>query len=187
LNAFQKTSQNLPPPTLALGSGSSHGGKPMSGKKWTDGAKDARKVVIAKARAVKAKYSGPHPIDIYVGNRVRMRRVELGMSQAEMGDEFAITFQQIHNYEKGTTRIGASRLQHFATRLGVPVAYFFDNIPAEIVNGDRSRITTAIENDYIASFLASADGLLIAKSFLRITKPELRRLVSNLVEQLCED
>jgi transcriptional regulator with XRE-family HTH domain len=72
-----------------------------------------------------AKKNPPNPVDKHVGSRVRMRRVMLGMSQEKLGRALGITFQQVQKYEKGTNRIGASRLQHIARVLQVPVAFFF--------------------------------------------------------------
>ncbi len=69
----------------------------------------------------------PNPIDKHVGSRVRMRRMMLGMSQEKLGDALDLTFQQVQKYEKGTNRIGASRLQHIANILQVPVEFFFGN------------------------------------------------------------
>ena len=73
----------------------------------------------------------PNPIDMHVGSRVRMRRMMLGMSQEKLGENLGITFQQIQKYEKGTNRIGASRLQHIATVLEVPVSFFFEDAPGQ--------------------------------------------------------
>jgi transcriptional regulator with XRE-family HTH domain len=66
----------------------------------------------------------PNPIDVYVGARVRMRRIEVEMSQQVLGGHIDLTFQQIQKYEKGMNRIGASRLQQIGKILEVPVAYF---------------------------------------------------------------
>src|ERR1700674_5845773 len=71
----------------------------------------------------------PNPIDKHVGSRVRMRRMMIGMSQEKLGEKLGITFQQIQKYEKGTNRIGASRLQQIATVLSVPVGFFCDAAP----------------------------------------------------------
>lgn len=71
----------------------------------------------------------PNPTDIHVGSRVRLRRMMLGMSQEKLGEALGITFQQIQKYEKGTNRIGASRLQHIATVLKAPVSFFFEDLP----------------------------------------------------------
>ncbi len=71
----------------------------------------------------------PNPTDIHVGSRVRLRRMMLGMSQEKLGEALGITFQQIQKYEKGTNRIGASRLQHISTVLKAPVSFFFEDLP----------------------------------------------------------
>jgi transcriptional regulator with XRE-family HTH domain len=72
----------------------------------------------------------PNPIDKHVGSRVRMRRMMLAMSQEKLGDALGLTFQQVQKYEKGTNRIGASRLQAIANILQVPVSFFFEGAPA---------------------------------------------------------
>ncbi|MGH6853068.1 MAG: helix-turn-helix domain-containing protein, partial [Methylocella sp.] len=72
----------------------------------------------------------PNPIDRHVGGRVRMRRVMLGMSQEKLGDALGLTFQQVQKYEKGTNRIGASRLQQISRTLDVPPAFFFEGAPS---------------------------------------------------------
>ena len=71
----------------------------------------------------------PNPIDKHVGSRVRMRRMMLGMSQEKLGDALGLTFQQVQKYEKGTNRIGASRLQQISLILQVPVSFFFEGAP----------------------------------------------------------
>ncbi|WP_227421515.1 helix-turn-helix domain-containing protein [Pacificispira spongiicola] len=70
----------------------------------------------------------PHPTDVHVGRRVREARVAKGMSQTDLGDKLGVSFQQVQKYEKGTNRIGASRLLQTATALNVPVEYFFDGV-----------------------------------------------------------
>src|SRR4029077_17366353 len=89
----------------------------------------------------------PNPVDIHVGSRVRLRRMMLGMSQEKLGESLGITFQQIQKYEKGTNRVGASRLQHIATILTVPVAFFFDDAPgpAAATHSDPNA-TSAVVN-----------------------------------------
>ncbi len=78
----------------------------------------------------------PNPIDIHVGSRVRLRRMMLGMSQEKLGEHLGITFQQIQKYEKGTNRIGASRLQHIARVMNVPVSFFFEDAPGRAAPAD---------------------------------------------------
>src|SRR2546423_11250523 len=84
---------------------------------------------VPHRRAAMAK-KAPNPIDKHVGSRVRMRRMMLGMSQEKLGDSLGLTFQQVQKYEKGTNRIGASRLQQISQILQVPVAFFFEGAPS---------------------------------------------------------
>jgi transcriptional regulator with XRE-family HTH domain len=82
----------------------------------------------------------PNPIDTHVGSRVRMRRMMLGMSQEKLGDALDLTFQQVQKYEKGTNRIGASRLHHIADILQVPVASFFEGAPGQLKAGGKEMM-----------------------------------------------
>jgi transcriptional regulator with XRE-family HTH domain len=124
-------------------------------------------------------------MDKYVGSRVRMRRLMLGMSQVKLGTMLGITFQQVQKYEKGTNRIGASRLQHISEILGVPVSFFFDGVPEARRQEDdsASKVPTP---DYIAGFLATSHGLALSKAFMEINDPKLRRRVVDLVEEIAQ-
>ncbi len=81
---------------------------------------------LKKARLPEDSSDGPDPIDIHVGKRLRQRRMLVGMSQERLGEAVGLTFQQIQKYERGTNRMGASRIFRFAEILSVPVAYFFE-------------------------------------------------------------
>ena len=81
----------------------------------------------------------PNPVDRHVGSRVRMRRMMLGMSQEKLGNALGLTFQQVQKYEKGTNRIGASRLQQIAHILQVPVSFFFEGAPSVAGAGASRR------------------------------------------------
>jgi transcriptional regulator with XRE-family HTH domain len=76
-----------------------------------------------------------HPVDVHVGARMRQRRTLLGMSQEKLGTAVGLTFQQIQKYERGSNRIGSSRLFEFAKVLDVPVSYFFDEMPSNVLSG----------------------------------------------------
>jgi transcriptional regulator with XRE-family HTH domain len=69
-------------------------------------------------------------VDIHIGQKIRARRILLGLSQTELADTAGISFQQVQKYEKGTNRVGASRLQQFSEALGVPPSYFFEGAPS---------------------------------------------------------
>jgi transcriptional regulator with XRE-family HTH domain len=123
----------------------------------------------------------PNPTDRHVGARVRMRRLMLSMSQQKLGDALGLTFQQVQKYEKGTNRIGASRLQHISQILQVPVSFFFDGAPK--VSGVVGT-GAAPSSNYVSDFLATSDGLSLSKAFMRIKEPVLRRRIVKLVQQI---
>ena len=76
----------------------------------------------------------PNPIDIHVGNRIRLRRTLLGMSQEKMATLLGLTFQQVQKYERGTNRVGASRLWDIGNILDVPIGFFYDDMDKEVAN-----------------------------------------------------
>jgi transcriptional regulator with XRE-family HTH domain len=126
----------------------------------------------------------PNPIDKHVGSRVRMRRMMLGMSQEKLGDALALTFQQVQKYEKGTNRIGASRLQQISHILQVPVAFFFEGAPHLADGMMTESMESAPSPTYVSDFLATSDGLSLTKAFMRIPDPKLRRRIVDLVQQI---
>lgn len=127
----------------------------------------------------------PNPIDTHVGSRVRLRRNMLGMSQEKLGDSLGITFQQIQKYEKGTNRVGASRLQAISNVLSVPVAFFFEDAP----NADGQANKGFAEDSsaaYVVDFLNSAEGLQLNRAFLKISDAKVRRKIVDLVKSLSD-
>jgi transcriptional regulator with XRE-family HTH domain len=126
----------------------------------------------------------PNPIDKHVGSRVRMRRMMLGMSQEKLGNNLGLTFQQVQKYEKGTNRIGASRLQQISQILQVPVSFFFEGAPALGGSPRADGMDEAPSPAYVSDFLATSDGLALTKAFMRISDSKLRRRIVDLVEQI---
>lgn len=126
----------------------------------------------------------PNPIDIHVGSRIRLRRVLVGMSQEKLGEQLGITFQQVQKYEKGTNRVGSSRLYRISQILGVPVSFFFEDIPGQAA-GDSGFQETQSER-YVVDFISSAEGLQLNKAFLRISDARVRRKVVELVQAMSE-
>ena len=127
----------------------------------------------------------PEPTDIHVGARVRMRRMMLNMSQEKLGDGLGLTFQQVQKYEKGTNRIGASRLQHISNLLQVPVSFFFEGGP-RIPGHSGANMGDAPSPAYVSDFLATSDGLSLTKAFMKIKSSKLRRRIVELVEQIAD-
>ncbi len=128
----------------------------------------------------------PNPTDKHVGSRVRMRRMMLGMSQEKLGESLSLTFQQVQKYEKGTNRIGASRLQQISNILQVPVSFFFEGAPNN-QGESKTGFADAPSASYVADFLATTDGLTLTRSFMRIQNPKLRRRIVELVEQIADE
>src|SRR5216110_1807258 len=120
----------------------------------------------------------PNPIDRHVGSRVRMRRMMLAMSQEKLGDALGLTFQQVQKYEKGTNRIGASRLQQISIILQVPVSFFFEGAPGPSSEG----FSETPSSGYLTDFLASTEGFALARAFTRIENAKLRRRIIELVQ-----
>jgi transcriptional regulator with XRE-family HTH domain len=126
----------------------------------------------------------PNPIDKHVGSRVRMRRMMLGMSQEKLGDALGLTFQQVQKYEKGTNRIGASRLAQISQILQVQVSFFFEGAPTVTIGPRPEGVGEAPSPAYVSDFLATSDGLALTKAFMRIADSKLRRRIVDLVEQI---
>ena len=128
----------------------------------------------------------PNPIDIHVGKRVRLRRTLLGMSQEKLGKAINLTFQQVQKYERGTNRIGSSRLYQLSQVLDIPVSYFFDDLPSEI-SGLKAPGLADIK---IASFegdpLVKRETLELVRAYYRIMDPSVRKRVFELVKAVAK-
>jgi transcriptional regulator with XRE-family HTH domain len=133
------------------------------------------------AKAVVISKKSPNPVDRHVGSRVRMRRMLVGMSQEKLGDALGITFQQIQKYEKGTNRIGASRLHHIGRVLGVPIEFFYEGAPQI---GGPAGMAESPARAYMADFLSTAEGLDLMKGFVGIKDVRIRRRIVDLVRAL---
>jgi transcriptional regulator with XRE-family HTH domain len=121
----------------------------------------------------------PHPVDVHVGGRVRMRRTVLGMSQERLGDAIGLTFQQVQKYERGTNRIGASRLYELSVVLSVPVGFFYEDYAVHRPTG----MSEAPASGYAAATL-QRDALELMGVFQRIADPEMRRRVLDLAKAI---
>jgi transcriptional regulator with XRE-family HTH domain len=124
----------------------------------------------------------PNPIDKYVGSRIRMRRIMLSMSQEKLGEALGLTFQQIQKYEKGTNRVGASRIQQISDILQVPISFLFEGGPGSTASADG--LSEAPSPAYVSDFLATSEGLALTRAFTRISDAKLRRSIVDLVEQI---
>ena len=129
--------------------------------------------------------STPHPVDVYVGKRLRLKRTILGMSQEAVGKQIGVTFQQIQKYERGINRMGASRLYDFARALGVQIAYFFEGYGDYVIE-DGSAL--AMGEPEVAAFehdrVSSRESGEIMRAYAKIKNPALRKRVVDLVKAM---
>ena len=122
-----------------------------------------------------------NPIDAQVGNRVRIRRMLIGMSQEKLGDLLGLTFQQVQKYEKGVNRIGAGRLYEIARILGVPIEFFYEGVA-----GGASGFAEA-ESAPLMEFVSSGEGMQLSLAFMKIKDPKVRKRMLDLVKSLAEE
>lgn len=122
----------------------------------------------------------PNLIDVHVGSRIRLRRNVMGMSQERLGDSLGISFQQIQKYERGTNRVGASRLQKIADILNVQISFFFEEAPGN----DATVIAppSASSFDGLQTFLSSSEGFRLNREFVKITNPNVRQSIIEMVK-----
>jgi transcriptional regulator with XRE-family HTH domain len=132
-----------------------------------------------------------HPVDVHVGSRMRQRRTLLGMSQTKLGNAVGLTFQQIQKYERGSNRIGSSRLFEFAKVLDVPVSHFFDEMPSNALAGrpmsGRGRkgfgeVGTPFEQE--KDPLIKRETLELVRAYYKIREPRVRKRIFETVKAL---
>jgi transcriptional regulator with XRE-family HTH domain len=117
------------------------------------------------------------PVDVAVGNRIRVQRLLSDMSQSALGDAIGVTFQQVQKYEKGANRVGASRLTQIAKALRVPIRTFFDGAEEQ---EDGPKTNTAFE------FLAVPGALELVQAYARIDDGKLRRSLVAFVKDMVD-
>ena len=118
----------------------------------------------------------PDGVDKHVGERVRLRRIMLKMSQTELGNKIGVTFQQLQKYEKGANRIGASRLYQMAQILNVPPGFFFEGLPGSKVN--------AVLPDYLIDLMGTAEGQRMVQALARVRDKKVRGPLEQLLASL---
>jgi transcriptional regulator with XRE-family HTH domain len=125
----------------------------------------------------------PDPTDRLVGSRMRLRRMALGLSQSDLGNELGVTFQQIQKYEKGVNRIGASRLHRLAEVLKVAPAYFFES---EAEQSPPCSLGSSLALGELTEFIATSEAQALVKAFQKMQTAKLRRIVVALVQEVSD-
>jgi transcriptional regulator with XRE-family HTH domain len=126
----------------------------------------------------------PDPIDEYIGNRVRMRREMLAMSQQKLGAAIGVTHQHVQKCEMGARRFSASQLHQIATVLKVSPAFFFEGAPQARLHRNIAGVPSL---DYLSGFPTAVEDFALVKSFLRIKSAKMRRCILALVQASDEE
>ncbi len=130
---------------------------------------------------------GPHPIDVHVGSRVRLRRNLLGINQTKLAGAIGVTYQQIQKYEWGVNRVGASRLFNLSRVLDVPVSFFFEDLSPAAAGGGRRRARGLSEAPAAVlepDSLSRRETVELIRAYYRVTDPHLRKRVLDLLKAL---
>ena len=136
----------------------------------------------------KKSLHGPHPVDVYVGKRMRMRRTLLGLSQEELGKALGVTFQQVQKYERGTCRVGASRLWDIGRALNTPVSFFYEgledseDITPAVPNGVRVLADTTVKLE--EDMFNRRETLELVRNYYKITDRNAARKIAELVKSM---
>ncbi len=137
---------------------------------------------------------GPHPIDVHVGSRVRLRRRLLGMNQTKLAGAVGVINQQIQKYERGVNRVGASRLFNLGRALDVPVSFFFEDLSSffedlssAAAGGGKRRargLSEASASVLESDSLSESETVELIRAYYRVKDPKLRRRVLDLIKAL---
>ena len=132
----------------------------------------------------------PHPIDVHVGARVRLRRKLLGMSQTKLADALGLTFQQVQKYERGKNRIGSSRLYDLARVFDVPVEHFFEDMPPEVAASSlatKGHGRTKEPPGYELDPMITRETLELVRAYYNIEDANVRKRLYHFTKALGAD
>ena len=131
----------------------------------------------AAKRGGRPKVETPSPVDVHVGSRVKQRRLILGMSQDKLAKELGLTFQQVQKYERGTNRVGASRLHDLSRILQAPVGYFFDDMAEAAGFAEDSQ-------EPLETPLHKRETLELVRAYYRIKDTTVRKRVFDMIKAI---
>lgn len=128
----------------------------------------------------------PNPVDVHVGNRVRLRRTLLGMSQEKLGESLGLTFQQVQKYERGANRIGASRLWDLSRVLDCPVAFFFEEMDQATASASPRNLSVETPDlePRDGDQMTKRETLELVRAYYKIKDYHVRRRIYELAKSL---
>ncbi len=137
-----------------------------------------------------ASQGKPNPIDVHVGSRIRLRRTLLGLSQEKLGEAIGLTFQQVQKYERGTNRVGASRLFDLSRVLDVPISFFYEGMNDEIRDQSPGQLYARNEEPTVQEGdtdpLVRRESIQLIRNYYRISDETARRALFDLVNNLAK-
>ncbi len=140
--------------------------------------------------AIKRKTKGtPNPVDKHVGQRLRVKRSLLGMSQESLAEAIGLTFQQIQKYERGANRISAGRLFDFAKILNVPITYFFEEAENSYNQPQTSHGFSDNKQDEFAAgedVMRKKETLDLIRVYYSIEDAETRKDIYKFVKSMAD-
>jgi transcriptional regulator with XRE-family HTH domain len=133
----------------------------------------------------------PNPVDVHVGNRLRLRRTLLGISQEKLGEAIGLTFQQVQKYERGANRIGASRLWDLSLVLNCPVSYFYEDM-SDTAAGASPRhlhrpeppVALSVDKELKEEFVFNRETLDLVRAYYAIKETRVRKHICDLAKSL---
>ncbi len=128
---------------------------------------------------------GPHPVDVHVGSRVLLRRTLLGINQERLGDALGVTFQQVQKNERGFNRIAASRLYQLSVTFGVPLSYFFDDMPP-LEDADASGLRGGVQEPSAPVLMDKRETLELVRAYYRIRDPKVRDALRHMASSMAK-
>jgi transcriptional regulator with XRE-family HTH domain len=135
-------------------------------------------------RPGRRKSDRPHPTDVHVGSRVRLRRNMLGLSQEKLGEMISLTFQQVQKYERGANRIGASRLHELSRVLGVPVEFFYDQTDPVHAPAVPAGFAESPQESFDADPMHKRETLELVSAYYDVADLAVRRRLFDLAKAL---
>lgn len=139
-----------------------------------------------KKDTVRKTKGGPSEVDVHVGGRMRQRRNYLNMSQERLADALGLTFQQVQKYERGTNRIGASRLFDLSRILDVPISFFFEGLSRSGLEGKAAGFAEQGQEPYEDDPMTRKETIELVRAYYKIMDPKLRRRFLNLVKSMAD-
>jgi transcriptional regulator with XRE-family HTH domain len=145
---------------------------------------------MAKSKSGYGRGTGlPSPVDVHVGARVRQRRTLFGMTQTDLADALGLSFQQIQKYEKGTNRVGASRLYDLSRVLDVSIEYFFDDMPPKVAASlpDVGRGKAKELPNFDLNLMTKRETLSLMRAYYKVEDADVRKRVYELTKAVGAD